>query len=432
MNKVLIITYYWPPTAGPGVLRWLKFVKYLPDFGWKPYVYTPSNPHAFVTDYSLEKDIPKVAEILKTKITEPHNIFFFFNKKNKSVAPGFLQEQKTKSSFLSFAKWVRGNLFIPDPRVWWVKPSVSYLEKIIRKENIKILVTTGPPHSMHLIGMKLQQKLGVKWVADFRDPWTGIDFYQQLNVSAWADKKHRKLEYQVLKNADLVIAVGNTLKNELIDLGAKNCQVITNGFDGDDFKNLEKKNVNSDKITITYTGSLNGDRNPIAFWEALRKLNQLYPELKNKIQIKLIGTVDYRVKESISGFGLNSLVSYIPPMSYNESLQEQKNADILLLVVNNTPNAKGILTGKFFEYLSSGNYILAIGPEDGDVAAILKDTQAGEIFDYHQSEKIFQALESLLIKKSRSLQTDISKVNLYDRKCLTKKLSEYLNELIHK
>lgn len=432
MNKVLIITYYWPPTAGPGVLRWLKFVKYLPDFGWKPYVYTPSNPHAFVTDYLLEKDIPKVAEILKTKITEPHNIFFFFNKKNKSVAPGFLQEQKTKSSFLSFAKWVRGNLFIPDPRVWWVKPSVSYLEKVIQKENIKVLITTGPPHSMHLIGMKLKQKLDVKWVADFRDPWTGIDFYQQLNVSAWADKKHRKLEYQVLKNADLVIAVGNTLKNELIDLGAKNCQVITNGFDGDDFKNLEKKNVNSDKITITYTGSLNGDRNPIAFWEALSKLNQSYPELKNKIQIKLIGTVDYRVKESISGFALNSLVSYIPPMSYNESLQEQINADILLLVVNNTPNAKGILTGKFFEYLSSGNYIFAIGPEDGDVAAILNDTQAGEIFDYHQSEKLFQALESLLIKKSRSLQTDISKVNLYDRKYLTKKLSEYLNELIHK
>lgn len=432
MNKVLIITYYWPPTGGPGVLRWLKFVKYLPEFGWKPYVYTPSNPQAFVTDYSLEKNIPKEAEIIKSKIIEPHNLFFFFNKKNKSVAPGFIQEQKTQISFLSIAKWIRGNLFIPDPRVWWVNPSVSHLENIIRKENIKVIVTTGPPHSMHLIGMKLKQKIGVKWVADFRDPWTGIDFYQQLNVSTWADKKHKKLEYQVLKNADLVLSVGNILKNELIELGAVKCEVITNGFDGDDFKNIEKIKDNSDKITITYTGSLNGDRNPIPFWEALSRLNQSYPDLKNNIQIKLIGTVDYRVKESIADFGLNSLVSFISPMSYNESLQEQKNADILLLVVNNTPNAKGILTGKFFEYLASGNFVFAIGPEDGDVATILKDTQAGEIFDYHQSEKIYQALESLLIKKSRVLQTDTSKINLYDRKNLTHKLSEYLTELICK
>lgn len=432
MNKVLIITYYWPPTGGPGVLRWLKFVKYLPEFGWKPYVYTPSNPQAFVTDFSLEKDVPKEAVILKTKITEPHNLFFFFNKKSKSVAPGFLQEQKTQSSFLSFAKWVRGNLFIPDPRVWWVKPSVSYLENIIQKENIQVVVTTGPPHSMHLIGMKLKEKLGVKWVADFRDPWTGIDFYQQLNVSAWADKKHKTLENKVLENADLVIAVGNTLKNELIELGAQNCKVITNGFDGDDFNDLKKETDKSGKIIITYTGSLNGDRNPLAFWDALSKLNKKHSELKNKIKVKLIGTVDYRVKESISNLGLNELVYYVSPMPYNQSLQEQKNADILLLVVNNTPNAKGILTGKFFEYLSSGNYILAIGPEDGDVASILKDTNAGEIFDYHRTEKIFDALESLVIYKSRSLKSDSEKVNRYDRKNLTLKLSEYLNELIQK
>lgn len=431
MNKVLIITYYWPPTGGPGVLRWLKFVKYLPQFGWKPYVYTPSNPQAFVTDNSLEKDIPKEAEILKTKIIEPHNLFFFFNKKNKSVAPGFLQEQKSQSTFLNFAKWVRGNLFIPDPRVWWVKPSVSYLEKIIKKENINVVISTGPPHSMHLIGMKLKQKSGVKWIADFRDPWTGIDFYQQLNVSSWADKKHKKLEHQVLKNADLVVAVGETLKNELRDLGAKKCVVITNGFDSNDFKNLSINKENSDKTTITYTGSINGDRNPVAFWEALAKLYNKYPELKNLLQVKLIGTVDYRVKESISNLGLNELVNYLSPMPYNQSLQEQKNADILLLVVNNTPNAKGILTGKFFEYLSSGNYILAIGPEDGDVAAILKESNAGEIFDYHQSVKIFNTLESLIIQKTKNLNSDSEKVNMFDRKNLTQKLSHYLNELIN-
>jgi glycosyltransferase involved in cell wall biosynthesis len=430
LNKVLIITYYWPPTGGPGVMRWLKFVKYLPYFGWKPYVYTPSNPQAFIVDTSLEKDIPHEAVVLKKKIIEPHNLFFFFNKKSKSPAPGFLQEKKSQSFFLNFAKWIRGNLFIPDPRIWWVKPSVSYLENIIKNENIQIVITTGPPHSMHLIGMKLKNKLGVKWVADFRDPWTNIDFYQQLKVSKWADKKHKALEHQVLKNADLVIAIGNTLKNELIELGAKNCKVITNGFDDDDFKNLVKEKNNSDKVTITYTGSLNGDRNPIAFWNALSKLNKNYPDLKNKIQVKLIGTVDYRVKESISHLGLNELVNYIAPMSYHQSLQEQKNADVLLLVVNNTPNAKGILTGKFFEYLSSGNYILAIGPQKGDLASILKETQAGEIFDYHQEKKIHDALENIIIHKSKNLKPDSEKVNRYNRKNLTHKLSVFLNELI--
>lgn len=431
MNKVLIITYFWPPTGGPGVMRWLKFVKYLPEFDWKPYIYTPLNPQAFVRDFSLEKNIPKEAVIIKKKITEPHNLFFLFNKKNKSVAPTFLQEQKTPSSFLSIVKWIRGNLFIPDTRIWWVKPSVSYLEKVIRKENIKIIITTGPPHSMHLIGMKLKQKMGIKWIADFRDPWTKTDFYEQLNISTWADKKHKKLEHKVLKNADLVISVGNTLKNELIELGAENCIVITNGFDSDDFKNIKKIKDNTGKITITYTGSLFNDRKQIAFWEALDRLNQAYPDLKNNIQIKLIGIVDYRVKEKISNLGLNNLVSIIPHVSYNESLQEQKNADILLLIVNNTPNAKGILTGKFFEYLSSGNFILAIGPEDSDIAEILKETQAGEIFEYH-SEKIYQALESFLIKKNRVLKPDIGKINLYDRKNLTHKLSEYLTELINK
>lgn len=430
MNKVLIITYYWPPTGGPGVLRWLKFVKYLPYFGWKPYVYTPSNPQAFIVDTSLEKDIPHEAVVLKKKIIEPHNLFFFFNKKSKSSAPGFLQEKKSQSNFLNFAKWIRGNLFIPDPRVWWVKPSISYLENIIKNENIQIVITTGPPHSMHLIGMKLKNKLGVKWLADFRDPWTNIDFYQQLKVSRWADKKHKALEHNVLKNADLVIAVGNTLKNELIELGAKNCKVITNGFDDDDFKNLVKEKNNLDKITITYTGSLNCDRNPIAFWNALSKLNKNYHDLKNKIQVKLIGTVDYRVKESISHLGLNELVNYIAPMSYHQALQEQKNADVLLLVVNNTPNAKGILTGKFFEYLSSGNYILAIGPQEGDLASILKETQAGEIFDYHQEKKIYDTLENIIIHKSKNLKPDSEKVNRYNRKNLTNKLSEFLNELI--
>jgi glycosyltransferase involved in cell wall biosynthesis len=429
LKKVLIITYYWPPTGGPGVLRWLKFVKYLPDNGWKPYVYTPLNPQAVILDNSLEKNIPQEAVVLKRKIIEPHNLFYFINK-NKNVAPGFLQEQKSESNLFAIAKWVRGNIFVPDSRIFWVNPSVRYLEKIIKQENIKLVISTGPPHSMHLIALKLKQKLNIKWIADFRDPWTGIDFYHQLNVSKWADLKNKKLEAIVLKNADTVIAVGETLKNELVGLGAKDCVVITNGYDKDDFAQEENRvEKTDDKFVITYTGALNVDRNPLAFWNALKKLLEIYPDIAKILRVKIIGTTDFRVKEIIEQLQLLTIVEYVNQLSYKDSVAAQQQSDALLLVINNTPNAKGILTGKFFEYLSSGKFIIGIGPKDGDVAKILMETKAGKIFDYNETEEIYKTLEQIVVKKISENNKDKSLVELYERKSLTQKLSQLLNKL---
>ncbi|MEX1382275.1 MAG: glycosyl transferase family 1, partial [Lutibacter sp.] len=199
--KVLIITYYWPPAGGSGVQRWLKFVKYFRDFDIEPVVYTVENPKYPILDESLVKDIPKGIEVLKQPIFEPNNLLSFFGKK-KTESAGFLNPNP--SFFEKILQYIRANYFIPDARKFWIKPSVNYLKKYISKNNIDAIITTGPPHSMHLIGLKLKKQLGINWIADFRDPWTEIDYFHQLPLSKKAINKHHFLEQEVLLNADKV------------------------------------------------------------------------------------------------------------------------------------------------------------------------------------------------------------------------------------
>jgi len=231
-KKILIITYYWPPAGGPGVQRWLKFVKYLPDFGIQPFVYIPENPTYPIVDENLVKEVSDKAIIVKHKIFEPYQLASFFSKnKTKKISSGIIPNQKKQSFMDKTFLWIRGNLFIPDARVFWVKPSVSYLEKYIRENNIDTIITSGPPHSLHLIGLELKQKLNVKWFADFRDPWTTIGYHKSLRLSNYAAKKHKALERQVLNSADTIIVTSNTTKIEFQAITSKPIAVITNGYD---------------------------------------------------------------------------------------------------------------------------------------------------------------------------------------------------------
>ncbi|HMK06024.1 MAG TPA: hypothetical protein VK476_00755, partial [Flavobacterium sp.] len=183
MKKVLIITYYFPPAGGPGVQRWLKFIKYLPDFDIQPIVYVPENPTYPIIDAQLMSEISDKAIVLKTKIFEPYGLASIFSKnKTKKISSGIIPSMRRQTSIDKFLLWVRGNLFIPDARVFWVKPSVAYLKKYISENNIDIIITSGPPHSLHLIGMKLKNVMNVKWIADFRDPWTTIGYHKSLKL----------------------------------------------------------------------------------------------------------------------------------------------------------------------------------------------------------------------------------------------------------
>ena len=284
MKKVLIISYYWPPAGGSGVQRWLKFVKYLPKNNWKPIIYTPENPYFEIKDEKLLSNVPVEAEIWKTEIWEPYALKDkLFGKGNKSQSAGVISNKNSlKNKVLN---WIRGNIFIPDPKVYWVKSSVRFLKKKIKAEGIQHIITTGPPHSMHLIGLDLKtQNTELKWIADFRDPWSELDLLDEFHLSKSSRDKHKRLEREVLQMADVILTVSESWVNDLKRLGAKNVALITNGYDSTDFDLKPKK---TDKFIIGHYGLLNHLRDPRNLWKTLNKLCEDNKELNSKLEIHL-------------------------------------------------------------------------------------------------------------------------------------------------
>jgi len=425
MKRVLIITYYWPPGGGAGVQRWLKFSKYLPENGWQPVIYTPENPEVPALDASLEKDIPEECEVIRTSIKEPYSFYkrFTGRGKDEKVNAGFLDEGRKPGLKDKIAVWIRGNFFIPDARRFWIRPSVKFLEKYLKENPVDVIVSTGPPHSMHLIALGLKQKLDIPWIADFRDPWTGIDFYNQLMLTRYADRKHHRLERTVLQKADRVVAVGWESARQLKALGGRDVDVITNGFDEDDIgipDNGEKKH--NDKFVIRHIGAINRDRNHENFWRAVKKLKDDNP-FDKRVVIELIGKSDASVRESVKRYELEDTVRFISYVPHSETGRMLQTADLLYLPINNTPNAKAILTGKIFEYIASGTPVLGIGPKDGDAAKVLNDCGAGVMVGFGEEVEIG------LFASDLQRSYDNSDVNFYSRKFLTHQIVEVLNTI---
>lgn len=435
MNKVLILTYYWPPGGGAGVQRWLKFVKYMRLYNWEPVVYTVENGEMPVIDESLQKDVPEGTIVLKTPIWEPYTIYkrVIGRKKEDKINASFLNENKKSGFAEKISVWIRGNFFIPDARKFWIRPSIGYLNDYIKNNSIYHVISSGPPHTMHLIALGLKKKHpGLKWIADFRDPWTNIDFYQKLMLSPWADRKHHTQELSVLRNADLVLSIGQTMSNEFTQMyseaGGTNLdkfKVITNGFDEEDLnKNGEPKDS---RFSIAHIGTLVKDRNPSVLWKVLAELVKENAAFKKQLEIKLVGKVDIFVKEQIAAHKLSAFVKKIDYLPHNEVIKEQQKSRVLLLLVNNTANAKGILTGKFFEYMSSGSPVLAIGPVDGDLAEIIKATNCGLISGFDDAENLRKNI--LAYFEGGYVNRNESAINKYSRKELTKKLCHLLDSL---
>ncbi len=392
MKKVLIITYYWYPSGGSGVQRWLKTTKYLDEFGWQPIVYTAENAEYPVIDYSLKDDInPNIIEI-KQPIKEPYGAYkkLFRKGKTENVKSGFIKNEN-ESTFQKFknniAIWIRGNFFIPDARCLWIKPSVKYLTEYLHNNNIDAIISTGPPHSMHMIALELRKKFNIPWIADFRDPWTKIDFYEQLKLTKLADKKHHKLELEVLQTADKIVTVSNSCAKDLEAICNKKVEVITNGFDTIP-KDIEKEKFYKENFVISHIGVLPENRNAPILWKALSELTTENKTFGDKLKIELIGHVDGSILEDIKKLNLNSYLKTTEYIPHDKVIAKQKMASLLLLLINKTKNSKGILTGKLFEYLATFNPILAIGPTDGDVADILSETKAGKIIDYNDKDSI--------------------------------------------
>jgi len=431
MNKVLVITYYWPPSGGGGVQRWLKFVKYLPEFGWEPIVYTPVNQNAPATDESLSTDISTDLKIIQQPIWEPYNLYRFISGREKedNLGASFATGKNSNRIIENLANWIRSNLFIPDARKFWIRPSVTFLKKYIQEENIQIVVTTGPPHSMHLIGLKLKKRTGIKWLADFRDPWTDIDYYDQLRLTKWADKRHHQLEKQVLGNADLVTCVSESNKEKLGKKISADIRVITNGYDEDDI--LSVSAIPDKKFTLVHIGTFMANRNPDLLWDIIAEAVHENEDFKNDFELHLVGKTDKQIVYELEKRNLIPHVKIKEPVSHKEAIQLQKNAQVLLLTVNKTGDPKGMVTGKVFEYLVSDRPILAIGPEDGDLARILKDTRTGVISDFNDKDGLKKKLLTFYNDYKQGKLTVKSKnLDKYSRKNLTKIMADFLNQLI--
>ena len=423
-KKLLIITYYWPPAGGPGVQRWLKFVKYLPDFNIQPIVFIPENPTYPIIDEGLESEVSDNAIILKNKIFEPYGLASFFGKnKTNKISSGIIPNQKKQSLLEKTLLWVRGNLFIPDARFLWVKPSVKYLKKYIQENNIDTIVTSGPPHSLHLIGLQLKKELTIKWLADFRDPWTTIGYHKALKLSSYAEKKHIALEAVVLNSADTIIVTSKTTKTEFQALTSRPIEVITNGYD---IEKVNKKPLD-DKFTLAHIGSFLSERNPRILWQALQELVTENETFKNDFQLKLIGATSQEVLDTISEFNLTDYVLNLGYVSHQEAVEHQRKSQVLLLIEINSDETKSIIPGKLFEYMISERPIIAIGPEGSDFAEIITSTNTGVFFTYNEKEK----LKALLLEYYQEYQNKNLKVNAvglqkYFRKSLTEQLAKLI------
>lgn len=440
MKKVLILTYYWPPSGGAGVQRWLKFVKYLREFGWEPIVYTAENGEYPVLDESLFKDIPRGITILKQPIWEPYQLYkkVIGQKKNERVVSGFLKEKGKISWRHKLSLWLRGNVFIPDARRFWIRPSAKYLCQWLKENPVDVIVSTGPPHSMHIIGMNLHKKTGIPWLADFRDPWVNIDFAGDLNMSSWAKNKNIALEKEVLNTASVVVVVSELMAEEFRSTTNKPVEIITNGFDPDDFIVDESLIRKDRKFSIVHTGSLNDRRNHPALWKCIAQLREENAEFKSLCEIRLIGKNDISVRESIQKAELEECTFWTDYLPHEQIMIEQQSASLLLLSINNYGAAedqffssKATLTGKLFEYLAAERPILMIGPDDGQAAEVVKKSAAGYVSDFTDSEKMMAILKTIFENRNNEQSKhDGGSLEQYSRKKLTEKLSKQLNLLV--
>lgn len=430
--KVLIVAYYWPPAGGPGVQRWLKFVKYLPEFGVEPWIIVPKNAFYPLLDEALVKDVPSECKVIPVPISEPNQwLTKFFSKKVTNISSGMIPSAQKQSMMQKIALWVRGNFFIPDARKGWIAPVLKEVDKLMQAHKFEAFITTGPPHSLHLIGLKFQQKKpDLRWIADFRDPWTTIGYHQALYLSEFAQKKHLQLEEKVLQKASEIIVTSETTKKEFLAKTKQPIHVLTNGYEIASFTSDELKKYENKQFTISYIGSWLTNRNPIILWEVLQELIQEQETFAKNFLLQIAGKVSEDIVETIKEYGLHNHIRFFGYVSHHEARAIQATSKLLLLIEIDSPETKCIIPGKLFEYLSSQKPIIALGPEGSDVHSILEETKGGNYFYYSQK----QALKNQILywfkkyQKNENIANENANMEAYHRRNISKKLAGIISE----
>ncbi len=425
--KVLIVTYYWPPAGGPGVQRWLKFVKYFRDFGIEPVVYVPKNPTYPLYDTSLLNEVPKDIEIISYPILEPYGLSkLFSSKETKTISKGIIASETRQSAIQKLLLYIRGNFFVPDARRFWIKPSIKYLKTYLKTQDIDTVITTGPPHSMHMIGEGLRQELDIKWIADFRDPWTTIGYHNKLRLSKRSFQKHKSLEKQVLRSADHIVVTSFTTADEFRQITEQTVSVITNGYDIEAVPEIDLDS----KFTISHIGSLLSGRNPYNLWRALFDLTQEHDDFAKMFQLQLVGSISDDVLQTIKKAGLGDFLKLKGYVSHHEAIGIQRSSQVLLLVEIDRPETKCIIPGKLFEYMISKRPILALGPKGADISKLIDETGAGSFFEYHEYKEVkIELLRCFELFKKEKLTSQVKGIEKYSRRELTRNMSELIKHI---
>ncbi len=435
MKRVLVISYYWPPTGGSGVQRWVKFAKYLPQEGWQPVIYTPENPEQLAVDETLASEVPAEAEIIKTHIFEPYSFYKKLlrgsghSKEAVEINPVNAQD---KSFVQKAAMWIRGNFFRPDPRCLWIRPSVRFLKKYLAEHPVDLIVSTGPPQSMHIIGMKLARETGLPWIADFRDPWTRIFYFKHLSMTSGTEKWHLKMERKVLDSATRVIAVSPLVQQEFQAMTQTPVELITNGFDECDYAAPEKQAAGGpDKdFVIAHTGLFAADGDPTVLWDVLAEKCLRDETFRKLLKIKLVGKTDARILESILSCGLEPHLVDMGYQPHNKAVEEQRKASLLILPLRKEPEYKAVLPGKLFEYLASWRPVLGIGQPDGAMSMILNQTKTGVVLDWNDKASLTRYIG---LCWGRHLKGDLTvegaDLSQFTRRNLTRRMAQLFDEV---
>ena len=432
MRRVLVITYYWPPTGGSGVQRWLKFAKYLPSEGWQPVIYTPSNPEQLAVDESLLAEVPAGAEVLKTRIVEPYALYRRLVGGGASRGAGVNPINSQRKSWKQrLMLWIRSNIFVPDPRSGWVRPSVRYLTRYLKEHPVDVIVTTGPPQSVHLIGRGLHRRLGVPRVADFRDPWTRMFYFENLPLLPWVRRRHFRQEQSVLDEATAVIAVTPRVQADFASRTSTPVHLITNGFDESDFA-VELTPRTDGKFRIVHTGLLASDGNPLELWKALAGLCSESSDFAQRLEIRLAGKVDPEIVDAIVGAGLGAQLKLLGYLPHPESVAELRHADVILLPLRHGAEYSKVYPGKIFECMSAAATILGIGPADSAAAELLTATGTGVMFDWDADPSEFiRGVADSGAAASSSADAAMTPVATFSRRALTSRLVALLSAIIN-
>ena len=421
-KKVLIILYYWPPAGGPGVQRWLKFVKYLKDFNISPTVFVPKNPHYPLLDESLELEIPNHVKVIKSPIREPYGLAKNFSKQDtNSLSKGIIKSKDKQNWFQKIMLYIRGNLFIPDARMLWIKPSVKKIDKLLKTEKFDVIITSGPPHSLHRIGFYLKQKhQDLAWIADFRDPWVNIGYHKDLKLTPLSAEKHQQMEKEVLNSADHIIVTSPSTQKEFQTKTQKPVSLITNGFDDADIVAEPDEH-----FSLVHVGTLLSERNPECLWQAIAELMDEHEHFKSNFELKFVGQVSHHIIDSLKDFDLLRHSTFLGYLPHKQARQQMFDAQVLLLIEKDLEETQGIIPGKFFEYLQAKRPILGIGPKNWDVANLMAQHDAGKVFNYSDKDHIKSAINTYFKAfMSGKLNSQSKNIQAYHRQQLTQDLAE--------